>query len=181
MDPTQVERDEHGVMRCHQCGFAYNLDAESVAAESEEGLLAVEAAVREAPEDIRSTRPEPRVWSVNAYTAHLKSAATVISSRVAAILAQDRPALAYYDQDEEAEASNTDAIPAGESAAALRPVVERFVSVVRLLPAEAWDRVGLHERAGEVRLSEIAHDMPHELRHHAQDIRSVGRRVSEST
>ncbi len=31
MDPTQVVRDENGVMRCRQCGFPYALSPEELA------------------------------------------------------------------------------------------------------------------------------------------------------
>jgi hypothetical protein len=178
MDPNQVERDPRGVMRCRQCGFAYNLQPGEVAAETESGLLAVEAAVAGTPPHTWSSRPEPTVWSVNAYAAHLDQAATVITSRVVAIASQDHPFLPYWEQDEAIESIDGDAISAEQSIARLRPTVERFVSAIRQLPAEAWDRVGRHERAGDVRLTEIAHDMPHELHHHAQDIRTVGQAVA---
>jgi hypothetical protein len=174
MDPSQVERDVHGVMHCRQCGFAYNLNQESVAAESEEGLREVEVALDGVPEAVRTERPEPSVWSVNAYAAHLDQAASVVAGRVAAIATQDRPQLSYHDQDAAVQEIDGDHVPADQSLTRLRGTVERFARAVRALPAEAWERVGIHERAGEVRLSEIAHDMPHELRHHAQDIRTVG-------
>ena len=36
-------------------------------------------------------RPQPDVWSVNAYVAHLPDAARIISERVQAIAAQENP------------------------------------------------------------------------------------------
>src|SRR5207302_511617 len=76
-----------------------DLDPAGVASESEKGLLAVQREVAQVPDDLRSRRPEPSVWSVNAYAAHLDQAAGVISGRVVAIASEDRPLLQNHDQD----------------------------------------------------------------------------------
>ena len=180
MDPRQVVRGDDGVMRCRVCGFRYGLNPREIVERSETGLDAVEAAVAAAPEGIRRRRPEPAVWSVNAYTSHLADAATVILGRTVTISEQDEPSLAYHDQDQAVEESRADERPVDESLVRLRESVREFQRYVAALPPDAWDRVGVHERAGRVRLTEIAHDMPHELQHHAGDIRDVSERLSSS-
>jgi hypothetical protein len=174
VDPTQVKRDPDGVMRCVRCAFRYDLGPAEVAERAGTGLQAVQKAVEATPEDRLGRRPAPDVWSVNAYTRHLADAAQVILNRVNTIAEQDRPALPYHDQDEEAAEVSADEIPARESLAPLEQRVRAFQDRIRSLPPDAWDRVGIHARAGEVRLSEIAQDMPHELEHHAMDIQSIG-------
>lgn len=175
MDPTQVMRDADGTMRCRQCGFTYDLTEVQVAEQANAGMEAVREAVASTPKERRAVRPEPSVWSVNAYTAHLVDAAGVIMWRVRAIAEQNRPTLPYHDQDEAVEQGREDEIPAEDSVEQLEPIVSEFQRYVVDLPEGAWDRIGVHARAGEVRLSEIAHDMPHELLHHARDIRREGR------
>jgi uncharacterized damage-inducible protein DinB len=178
MDPTQVIRQPDGTMRCRQCGFRYTLTPEQVADRAGRGLAAVRAAVASVPEDASSRRPAPEVWSVNAYAAHLADVAEVIYGRIQLIAARARPSLAWHDQDQAVEEGRQDQKPAVDSLRQLEGTVRAFEDYVRALPESAWDRVGVHAKAGEVRLAEIAQDLPHELEHHADDIRCVGAHVS---
>lgn len=174
MDPNQVKRDEDGVMRCIQCGFRYDLSPAQVAERAETGVDAVRQAVANTPVERRSRRPAPEMWSVNAYTRHLADASGVILQRIDLILAQDRPYLPYWDEAADAEENRIDNSPADDAVPVLAERVQAFGERMRTLPDGAWKRVGIHERAGEIRLAEIAHDMAHEIEHHAQDIRDVG-------
>jgi hypothetical protein len=178
MDPSQVSRDDTGMFRCRTCGFSYNLGPSEIIDRSGSGVGAVRAAVAGVPEAHRHLRPSPEVWSVNAYAAHLAGAASVIVDRVRAIAETDRPLLPYHDQDRAVEDGRADEQAADESLLRLEEAVTAFRSVVTHLVAEQWDRVGVHARAGEVSLSEIAHDMPHELEHHAMDMRRIGASVA---
>jgi hypothetical protein len=174
MDPQQVVRGDDGIMRCTQCGFAYDLNAEETALRTKDGFDAFEFAVLAVPESVQSRRPSPNVWSVNAYSAHMAEAANVIYERVHNIAEQDRPELEWYDEDEAVQRGGYDSRPAVDSLEPLRASVTAFQRFLEALPPEAWDRVGIHTRAGEVRLSEIAQDMPHELHHHAEDVTRIG-------
>jgi hypothetical protein len=177
MDPAQVTRDADGAMRCRECGFRYALSREAVIDGTESGLRAVTDAVAATPESSRNRRPAPEVWSVNAYTAHLDEAAGVIFGRVQAIAERDRPALQWYDQDQTATEGRFDERPADASLRGLTETVGQFTDYLRALPAGAWSRPGVHSRAGAVTLAEIAHDMPHELQHHAGDVHRVAKLV----
>lgn len=174
MDPQQVVRGDDGVMRCKQCGFAYNLDSRETARLTRDGFDAFQFAVVAVPERLQPRRPAPDVWSVNAYAAHMAEAANVIYERVRNIVEQERPTLEWYDENEAVERGRYDDRPALESLEPLRESVAAFRRYLEVLPRGAWDRVGIHSRAGEVRLSEIAQDMPHELQHHAEDITRIG-------
>jgi hypothetical protein len=180
MDPSQVIRDQNGVMRCRECGFGYNLSPEEIESRSGRGVAAVQEAVAGVPASHRSRRPSPAVWSVNAYTAHLADAAAVITGRVHAITKQDRPPLPYHDQDRAVEDGRADEQPADASLHRLQETVASFRTFISGLLPEQWDRVGVHARAGDVTLREIAHDLPHELEHHTMDIRKVGEQVKGS-
>jgi hypothetical protein len=173
MDPKQVVRTPEG-LRCRECGFAYTLSPVGVADQTIAGLAMVEAAGSAVPQERRGVRPKPDVWSVNAYLAHLPDAARIISERVQAIVEHDNPWLPWVDESQAAEQGRYDERPAEESLAELRPLAEAFAAYIRKLPADAWERVGTHSTAGEVQMRDIAHDMPHELKHHAEDIRRIG-------
>lgn len=177
MDAQQVVRDANGVMRCRECGFVYALSPDQIAERAGTGYDAVAAAVASVPEEYRAQRPAPRVWSVNAYTSHLADAAEVIHRRIVAIAEQDLPLLPNHDENEAVERTRADERPAEESLARLQHHVAAFRDTILALPLDAWDRAGMHSIVGEVRLREIAHDMPHELHHHAGDVRVVGGQV----
>lgn len=174
MDPKQVVRNRDRILLCRQCGFRYDLSSSDLVMQTERGLRAVRLATAETPEVRLTRRPEPDVWSVNAYVAHLADAAEVIAARVRRIAEEERPFLPYHQQDEAAAAENYDLKPAQASLQRLDGTVQDFLQYARVLPEEAWRRTGMHAEAGEVSLSDIAHDMPHELTHHAEDIRRVG-------
>jgi hypothetical protein len=174
MDPKQVLRDSNGVMRCRECGFTYNLDRDEVARRVGPNFEAVRLAVVASPADRRHIRPASTVWSINAYTAHLADAAGVINLRMRAIAETDRPELPYHDQDHAVEEARADERPAEESLAQLEESVQAFQWYLTALPPTAWERVGIHSKAGPIRLADVAHDMVHELEHHARDIRRIG-------
>ena len=174
MDTRQVVRDDTGTLRCRECGFPYALSPLEVAARADRGLDAMREAVATVPVELRGRRPAPAVWSVNAYVAHLAEAAAVISGRIQAIIAHDRPPLASYDQDQTACAGRFDERPAHDSLIALGQTVDACTAEIRSLAPGSWERMGLHAEAGEVRLADIAHDLAHELEHHATDIHRVG-------
>lgn len=179
MDPRQVARDPDGVMRCRECGFRYELEPRQVVEQSRSGLDKVTSALQSVPVEYRPIRPSPDIWSVNAYTAHLADAADVISYRVRTIAREERPKLAYHDQDQAVEDTHADERPAGRSLEQLAHEVNDFCRLVEGYDPAVWQRVGVHERAGDVRLADIAQDMPHELNHHADDIRHVGEQVRQ--
>jgi len=164
-------------MRCRDCGFAYTLTLDEVADRVGLGLQSVHDAVDGVPQEARTRRPAPEVWSGNAYPAHLSDAAKVIYGRTVAIAEQNRPLLAWHDQDQAVEEGRSDERLSSDSLTELAGTVSAFQRYVRAPSKEAWHRVGVHAKAGEVLMSDIAHDLPHELEHHAADIRRVGAQV----
>lgn len=174
MDPTQVSRGDDGVFQCRECGFRYALSGAEIARVSTATVGDVRDAALAIPSALRSRRTAPAVWSPNAYCAHLADASELIEGRVGRIASEDRPLLRGYDQDEAAVVGRFDEVAMDASLQRIDAAVARFVALVDGLPDDAWERAGVHEEAGEVRLRDIAHDMPHELRHHAGDLRTIG-------
>ena len=174
MDPTQVLRGDDGVFTCRECGFRYALSGAEIARVCATTVVEVRAAALAVPESLRARRTAPEVWSPNAYCAHLADASELIEGRARRIVSEDRPLLRGYDQDEAAVRGRYDEVSMDTSLPRIEAAVARFVSLVESLPEAAWQRVGMHEEAGELRLRELAHDMPHELTHHAGDLRRIG-------
>jgi hypothetical protein len=174
MDPVQVVRTDGGVMECRECGFRYNHTRAEIADLSEQHLARVGNALNATPHDARGVRLQPKLWSVNAYMAHLVEASGVVLERVQRVATEERPALAWFDENVSVERFGYDGYDADQSWRKLQPTVAEFAAFLRGLPDDAWERLGIHSTAGEVRMSEIAHDMAHELGHHADDIHAIG-------
>ena len=174
MDRTQVLREADGTFRCRECGFRYALSGAEIAAASTAGVVEVTEAAGAIAPPLRERRPAPAVWSPNAYCAHLAEAAELIESRVRRIATEDRPLLAGYDQDAAAHAGGFDTVPMDQSVPRITAAVTRFVTLLDGLDPRNWERLGVHQEVGEIRLVDIAHDMPHELTHHAGDLRRIG-------
>lgn len=174
MDPQQVKRGPDGVPRCSQCGFTYNLEPAHLLTAVRAGLEKVRAALAGVPAEERSARPSPQVWSANAYLGHLHRVAELINQRVAAIAGEERPELPAMDQDQTVVVGQLDEVPGEVSLARLETAAQAFEEHINSLPEGAWDRVGRLEGAGEVSLRDVAHDLPHELHHHGEDLKRLG-------
>jgi hypothetical protein len=78
--------------------------------------------------------------------------------RLQLVAEQDQPVLAWHDQDRAVEEGRHDQKPSVDSLGQLGDTEMVFQDYVRALPEGAWDRVGVHAKAGEVRPAAIAID-----------------------
>lgn len=99
--------------------------------------------------------PAPGEWSIQQVLIHLADSEVVGYERIRRVIAEDRPPLQAYD--EEAWGSNLfyhqqDPQLALELFRLLR---QASTSLFSQLPAQSWERVGLHAEKGEMSLSAI--------------------------
>jgi DinB superfamily len=95
------------------------------------------------------TKPAPGKWCIKEIVAHLADGEVILGSRYRFIGAHDRPPLPGYDQDafvERLGPMNAKAADLADDFAMARAV---NLGLFERLPAEAWDRVGLHAERGE--------------------------------
>jgi hypothetical protein len=180
VDPNQVVRDSDGAFRCRECGFRYALSGPEMIRVCGDGVHRFRTAALAIPVELRGRRSAPAVWSPNAYCAHMADAAELIEGRVRRVATEDGPFLAGYDQDDAAEQGRFDERPLEPSLERIDAAVSRFVDVVSNLDDVGWARSGNHEEAGAIRLVDIAHDMPHELTHHAGDLARIGADLAQA-
>jgi hypothetical protein len=131
------------------------------------GTPAIVADIVEATPDVLLATPEaPGKWSIREVVQHLADSELVGGWRLRLILAQDRPALAGYDQDLWADRlryRDADVRDALEQFTVLRRANLRLWE--RLTP-EDLSRVGVHSERGEESLGHLrklyaAHDLLH--------------------
>ncbi|MDL2718839.1 MAG: DinB family protein [Acidobacteriota bacterium] len=94
-------------------------------------------------------RPAPGKWCIQEIVAHLADGEVILGSRYRFIAAHDRPVLMGYDQDafvERLGSLSAKAVDLLDDFAMARAV---NLGLLDRLPAEAWDRVGLHAERGE--------------------------------
>jgi hypothetical protein len=115
------------------------------------------------------TRPAPGKWCIKEIVAHLADGEVILGSRYRFIGAHDRPPLLGYDQDAFAERlgpMNAKAADLADDFAMARAV---NLGLLERLPADAWDRVGLHAERGEESIrSSVATYAGHDRIHLAQ-------------
>jgi len=115
------------------------------------------------------TKPAPGKWCIKEIVAHLADGEVILGSRYRFIGAHDRPPLPGYDQDafvERLGPMNAKAADLADDFAMARAV---NLGLLERLPAEAWDRVGLHAERGEESIrSTVATYAGHDRIHLAQ-------------
>ena len=115
------------------------------------------------------TKPAPGKWCIKEIVTHLADGEVILGSRYRFIGAHDRPPLPGYDQDafvERLGPMNAKAADLADDFAMARAV---NLGLLERLPAEAWDRVGLHAERGEESIrSTVATYAGHDRIHLAQ-------------
>lgn len=117
--------------------------------------------------------PAPGKWSIKQIVAHLADGEVILGSRYRFVAAQDRPALAGYDQD--AFVANL-----GAGNAKTQDLLDDFalvraanIGLLMRLPAEAFDRVGLHSERGEESIAKMVAMYAGHDRHHLRQIETI--------
>ena len=105
-------------------------------------------------DDSLRRRPQPQEWSIVEIAGHLVDKAEVWGERLRRIAAEDRPFLPAYDQDARV-------VERGYRSQSLDGVVKKLeelsralTSDLRALPAEDWQKIGVHEERGQMTLAE---------------------------
>lgn len=117
--------------------------------------------------------PAPGKWSIKQIVAHLADGEVILGSRYRFVAAQDRPALQGYDQD--AFVMNL-----GVANATTQDLLDDFalvraanIGLLMRLPAEAFDRIGLHSERGEESIAKMVRMYAGHDRHHLRQIETI--------
>lgn len=112
-------------------------------------------------------QPEaPGKWSMLQVIRHLADSEIVWGYRMRRILADDRPAIAGYDQDAWSERLHYERADLGESLAELKALRAGHLRLLRSLDAGQRKRVGVHSERGEESIEHLlrmyaGHDLLH--------------------
>jgi uncharacterized damage-inducible protein DinB len=113
------------------------------------------------------SKPEaPGKWSMRQVVRHLADSELIWGYRVRRILADDRPAIEGYDQDNWAARLRYERADLDESLAQIRALRASNLSLIRSLDAAQLKRVGVHSERGEESIEHLirmyaGHDILH--------------------
>ncbi len=112
-------------------------------------------------------RVESGKWSIKQVMAHLADGEVMLGSRYRLVAAMDRPALLGYDQDAFVERLAIEKASGKHLLQDFAGARQANVRLLRRLPREAFERIGLHSERGEESLQAMlqlyaGHDRIHE-------------------
>ncbi len=112
-----------------------------------EGYAVVAEAVADASDEELDRRPAPGRWSAREIVHHLADSEMTAAMRVRLLLAEDRPTIAGYDQDQFARRLHYDR-PIAKSLEAFKGARDTTAELLECLTPEEWKREGVHTELG---------------------------------
>lgn len=116
------------------------------------------------------TRPIPGQWSTQEVVCHLADTEALFAERMKRVLAEERPPLLYADPDSWVARLAYHDRDATEEIELIKATRQQMARILRLQSPEAWQRVGLHNKAGEQTLEQLVRKAVDHLAHHIQFI-----------
>lgn len=108
-------------------------------------------------------------WTPRQILAHVRASDEILTPRVYQMLVRDEPPLPAFDERRWCEVAGYESMPL--DAVFARIAIRRYelVQLLRILPAEAWERAGIHEVSGRVTILQVlTHIAEHEEEHLAE-------------
>lgn len=134
--------------------------------EYEKGGDDLRMAVRGLKREDLLAHPVPGKWSIQELVIHLLDSDLVMADRIKRVIAEDKPALLAFDENKWVANLHYEE-QSVEDAVTLFEINRRNLArVLKKLPHSAFDRVGVHNERGPLKLSDlVAFGVTH-LKHH---------------
>ena len=111
-------------------------------------------------------RCEPGKWSVLEIVVHLADSDAIAIDRMKRILIEDNPTLLYADETAYVDKLFTHDQVLEDALDLIEIGRTQFARVLRKLPAEAFQRVGTHNKRGPLSLGQFVEDYIKHIDHH---------------
>jgi uncharacterized damage-inducible protein DinB len=139
-----------------------------------DGYLAGVRTLRQAvagisPEQLKA-RPVAGKWSTLEVVCHLADFDPILADRMKRIIAEDRPALLGADEKRFAAALAYHERDLEEELTIVERTRQQMARILRTLPAEALQRVGVHNERGPLTLEKMLTTATNHIPHHVQFI-----------
>jgi len=114
--------------------------------------------------------PVPGKWSTRQIVCHISDFEPVYADRMKRVVAEDRPQMMSGDPDQFAARLAYGARDIEVELDLIEACRKHVASILKALPAEAFERVGLHSRDGELTLTTLLRRVTNHVPHHAKFI-----------
>ena len=134
------------------------------------GAQTLRQAVRGMTREQVLARPVPGKWSTLEVVAHLADFDPILADRMKRIIAEDKPQLLGADEKKFALALAYHHRDAEEELTIIERTREQMARILRTLPEEAFQRVGLHNERGPLTLERLVTMSTNHIPHHVKFI-----------
>ena len=135
-----------------------------------EGPRALRRAVADMTRDQLLARPVPGKWSTLEVLCHLADFDPILADRMKRVIAEDRPQLLGADEKRFAAALAYHQRDPQEELALLEHTRSQMAKILRTLPEEALQRVGVHNERGPLTLERLITIAVNHIPHHVKFI-----------
>jgi hypothetical protein len=135
-----------------------------------EGPRALRRAVADMTREQLLARPVPGKWSTLEVICHLADFDPILADRMKRVIAEDRPQLLGADEKRFAAALAYHGRDPQEELALLDHTRSQMARILRTLPEEALQRVGVHNERGPLTLERLLAVATNHIPHHLQFI-----------
>jgi hypothetical protein len=138
-----------------------------------QGSSALQTALQGASSEETAFVPAPGKWTINQLARHVADTEIVVGMRLRQIIAEDSPTLVPFDQEKWAAHLGYENADASASLALFQALREDMARVLETLPAQAFDRLGVHPERGTKPLLEWLQLFSGHVFTHAGQIRGI--------
>lgn len=146
------------------------MDANALIDQYLEGPKLLRQAVEGMSNEQLDARPVPGKWSTRQVVCHIADFESVYADRMKHVIAEDKPALRGGFQDQFAEHLAYDRRDLEEELRIVESVRNQIARILRTLPAEAFERVGIHSEDGPLTLRTLIERITGHIPHHVKYI-----------
>ena len=119
---------------------------------------------------IRKGRPNDETWSSLEYACHVRDVYRKMDTRIRAMLADDDPLFANWDQDETAVADRYEEQEPATAVTELEREAEMMAARLDALTTDQWSRPGRRSDGASFTIDSISRYMAHDVVHHVWDV-----------
>jgi hypothetical protein len=123
------------------------------------------------PDQLRA-RTIPGKWSTLEVVCHLADSDQIYAERMKRVIAEDRPPLLNADPDLWVPALACHDRDAAEEIALIKATRQHMARILCKQPPEAWQRIGIHNEAGEQTLEKLLRKAVEHFAHHLEFIKA---------
>jgi uncharacterized damage-inducible protein DinB len=115
--------------------------------------------------------PVPGTWSIQQIVMHIVDSDLVLSDRMKRVIAEDKPLLIGYDESKFTARLHYDVLDTTLACEVFTGNRRLTAEILKHLPDEAFERVGIHNERGKVTLHDLLANAVNHLKHHLRFVR----------